>query len=57
MAMPSSFKTRTWRWTSTIRAKRGPKLPTVLFVAEVQRLRSAVEPPFQLMVKPRCPTP
>ncbi len=35
----------------TVRAKRGPKLPTVLSVAEVQRLLSAVEPAFQLMVK------
>ena len=35
----------------TVRAKRGPKLPTVMSVTEVQRLLSAVEPPFQLMVK------
>ncbi len=35
----------------TVRAKRGPKLPTVLSVAEVQRLLSTVEPPFQLIVK------
>lgn len=35
----------------TVRAKRGPKLPTVLSVAEVQRLLAAVEPECQLMVK------
>ena len=35
----------------TVRAKRGPKLPTVLSVAEVQRLLSAVEPALQLMLK------
>jgi len=35
----------------TVRARRGPKLPTVLSVAEVQQLLSAVEPGFQLMVK------
>ncbi len=35
----------------TVRARRGPKLPTVLSVAQVQRLLSAVDPAFQLMVK------
>jgi integrase len=35
----------------TVRARRGPKLPTVLSVSEVQQLLSAVEPAFQLMVK------
>jgi integron integrase len=34
----------------TVRAKRGPKLPTVLSVAEVQRLLAAVEPDYALMV-------
>ena len=36
----------------TVRARRGPKLPTVLSVAEVQRLLAAVEPENALMVKP-----
>lgn len=35
----------------TVRAKRGPKLPTVLSVAEVQRLLAAVEHDYALMVK------
>ena len=35
----------------TVRAKRGPKLPTVLSVAEVKRLLAAVEPRYQLMVR------
>jgi len=35
----------------TVRAKRGPKLPTVLSVAEVQRPLAAVEPDYALMVK------
>ena len=34
-----------------VRAKRGRKLPTVLSVAEVRNLLSAVEPEYQLMVK------
>lgn len=35
----------------TVRARRGPKLPTVLSLAEVQRLLTAVDPPHQLVVK------
>jgi integron integrase len=35
----------------TVRARRGQRLPTVLSVSEVQALLSAVEPPYQLMVK------
>jgi integron integrase len=35
----------------TVRARRGPKLPTVLSVAEVQRLLTAVESGYALMVK------
>jgi integron integrase len=35
----------------TVRARRGPKLPTVLSVAEVQYLLAAVEPEHQLMIK------
>jgi len=35
----------------TVRAKRGPKLPTVLSVREVQALLSAVEPEYELMIK------
>jgi|APSaa5957512622_1039677.scaffolds.fasta_scaffold168675_1 integrase len=35
----------------TARARRGPKLPTVLSVAEVQRLLAAVESGYALMVK------
>lgn len=35
----------------TVRAKRGPKLPTVLSVVEVQRLLAAVAPGYALMVK------
>lgn len=37
--------------SKTVRAKRGRKLPTVLSVAEVQRLLAAVAPQYQLMVK------
>lgn len=36
---------------NTVRARRGPKLPTVLSVAEVQRLLAAVDPEYRLMVK------
>jgi len=35
----------------TVRARRGPKLPTVLSVAEVQRLLAAVESGYALMVE------
>ena len=35
----------------TVRAKRGPKLPTVLSVAEIQALLATVEPEYRLMVK------
>jgi hypothetical protein len=37
--------------TKTVRAKRRRELPTVLSVAEVQRLLAAVEPEYRLMVK------
>lgn len=37
--------------SQTVRARRGPKLPTVLSVAEVQTLLNAVEPEYRLMVK------
>lgn len=37
--------------TQTVRARRGPKLPTVLSVAEVQELLAAVEAEYALMVK------
>jgi len=37
--------------TQAVCAKRGPKLPTVLSVAETQRLLTMVEPDYALMVK------
>lgn len=35
----------------TVRTKRRPKLPTVLSVAEIQRLLARVEPEYALMVR------
>ena len=47
-ALPRGAAVDLEEMAQTVRAKRGPKLPTVLSVAEVQRLLAAVEPRYAL---------